>query len=383
MTVNAEYDVAIVGGGLAGLAAAILLSKRGCSVAVFEKEKFPFHKVCGEYVSMESWDFLEKLGLPLSQMQLPLIDTLLLTSANGKSITTRLPLGGFGISRFCLDAALAQKATDFGVHLFEETKVQDVIFQEDFRIEFDSRSNGKGTTTAKICCAAHGKRSNLDVKWKRDFIGSSDKRADNYVGVKYHVKTNQQQNLIGLHNFEGGYCGISKIENDRYCLCYMTKAEGLKRFGGDLQSFHEAVLFQNPYLEKIFSESEFCEQFPITISQISFKPKQQVENSIIMLGDAAGMITPLCGNGMSIALHTAKLAAEAVHSFLQKKLSRKEMEAQYSNEWKKNFESRLARGRFLQGFFGSRKWSDLFVSSFRLFPFLARPAVKMTHGKPF
>ena len=143
------------------------------------------------------------------------------------------------------------------------------------------------------------------------------------------------------------------------------------------------MLFRNPHLKKIFSESVFLPEFPVTISQISFKPKQQVENGVMMLGDAAGMITPLCGNGMSIALHTAKLAAEPVHAFLEGKLSREEMETHYSTEWKKNFATRLARGRFLQGFFGSGKWSDLFVSSFRLFAFLARPAVKMTHGKPF
>src|SRR6478752_546917 len=100
MQVKEQYDVAIAGGGLAGLAAAILLRKAGWSVILFEREKYPFHKVCGEYISMESWSFLEGLGIPLSQMDLPKIDTLVLTAPNGKSFTTKLPLGGFGISRF-------------------------------------------------------------------------------------------------------------------------------------------------------------------------------------------------------------------------------------------------------------------------------------------
>ena len=67
------YDVAIVGGGLAGLALSIQLAKQGHRVIVFEKEEYPFHKVCGEYISSESWDFLISLGLDLQQMNLPII----------------------------------------------------------------------------------------------------------------------------------------------------------------------------------------------------------------------------------------------------------------------------------------------------------------------
>src|SRR5262245_24228421 len=121
MNDETAYDVAIIGGGLAGLAAGILLSKQGHSVVLLEKEKYPFHKVCGEYISMESWEFLESLGVPLSQMQLPLIDTLFLTSTNGKSFQTQLPLGGFGISRYKLDSCLAEIAVKSGVRLIEET----------------------------------------------------------------------------------------------------------------------------------------------------------------------------------------------------------------------------------------------------------------------
>src|SRR4051794_29977717 len=117
MKIDGEYDVAIIGGGLAGLAASILLAKAGRSVIVFEKAHYPFHKVCGEYISLESWNFLHALGLPLQQLDLPLIDTLLLTSPNGKAFTARLPLGGFGISRYKLDTLLADIARQSGVQL--------------------------------------------------------------------------------------------------------------------------------------------------------------------------------------------------------------------------------------------------------------------------
>src|SRR5687768_16403380 len=112
-----QYEVAIVGGGLAGLASAIQLRQKGYSVILFEKETYPYHKVCGEYISMESWNFLLSLGLPLEDWWLPRIDTLHLTAPNGKLFATRLPLGGFGISRYKLDAAMATLAKAMGVHL--------------------------------------------------------------------------------------------------------------------------------------------------------------------------------------------------------------------------------------------------------------------------
>ena len=83
----------------------------------------------------------------------------------------------------------------------------------------------------------------------------------------------------------------------------------------DITDMEQTDFCQNPISEKIFSESEFLYKEPLTISQISFDKKKQVENHVLMIGDAAGMITPLCGNGMSMALHGSKLAAEQIRSF--------------------------------------------------------------------
>lgn len=377
-----EYDVAIIGGGLAGLATSILLRHKGYAVILFEKEKFPFHKVCGEYISMESWDFIEKLGIPLRDLSLPLIKQLFLTAPGGKSFITTLPLGGFGISRYKLDHLLAQKAIEAGVHLMEETKVQDVSLGNEFLVEAQSKLQGSIQVKAKVCCSAHGKKSNLDLKWKREYLHQKS-RLDNYVAVKYHIRTHWQADLIGLHNFENGYCGIAKIEEDKYCCCYLTTAQNLKISGNNIKSMEENILSVNPHLGKIFSNMDVLPGFPVTISQVSFQKKSQVENGILMLGDAAGMITPLCGNGMSIAMHTAKIADAAIHDFLQNKTTRNVMEQRYVAEWKQNFSRRLLTGRILQGFFGSKLSSNIFVSMFRTFPFLAKPVVKMTHGEPF
>ncbi|GAA4728657.1 NAD(P)/FAD-dependent oxidoreductase [Flavisolibacter ginsenosidimutans] len=377
--VKTDYDIAIVGGGLAGLATAIQLAKKAYSVVLFEKEEYPFQKVCGEYVSLESWAFLESLGLPLHKMSLPLIDTLQLTAPNGKELFTKLPLGGFGISRYLLDKSLADIAAKSGVTILQKTKVDDAKKQDDlFVISFPGNA-----IKTKVCCAAYGKRNNLDVKWKRPFLRQTSSRLNNYIGIKYHVKTDWKDNVIGLHNFENGYCGISKIEGNEYCLCYMTKAENLKACDNSIEALQENILAQNPHLKKIFSQSEVMKDFPVTISQINFGAKEKVQDGILMLGDAAGMITPLCGNGMSIALHTAKLAAALIDAFLQGKFSQSEMEEAYKKQWNKAFASRLKAGRFIQSFFGGKRLSNFFVGTFKAFPFLTKPVIKLTHGKPF
>ena len=66
------------------------------------------------------------------------------------------------------------------------------------------------------------------------------------------------------------------------------------------------ILSKNPHLEKIISERQSFYEQPITISQVSFNKKTQVENHVLMLGDAAGLIAPLSGNGMSMAMHSGK-----------------------------------------------------------------------------
>ncbi|XVJ67920.1 MAG: NAD(P)/FAD-dependent oxidoreductase [Lacibacter sp.] len=376
---NESYHIAIIGGGLAGLALSIQASKAGYKTVLFEKEQYPFHRVCGEYISLESWDFLERLGLPLSQMKLPIIKTLQVTAPNGKLFETKLPLGGFGISRYTLDYELAKLAKAAGVTVLENTKVNDVYFNDkDFNIQSAIKN-----LTSEIACGSFGKRSNLDVKWNRNFVQQKPNKLNNYIGVKYHIKTQHPADVIALHNFENGYCGISQIEDGKFCLCYLTTAENLKQHGNSIEQMEREVLFKNPHLKQIFTHADFLYQAPVTISQISFDKKSQVQNHVLMLGDAAGMITPLCGNGMSMALHGSKIAFECIQAFLQNKISRTEMEQRYQQVWQQLFAHRLRTGRLIQGFFGKKWVTNLFVQSFQSFPFLAAPLIKQTHGKPF
>lgn len=381
---NEQYNIAIVGGGLAGLALSIQSAKAGYKTVLFEKEQYPFHRVCGEYISLESWDFLERLGLPLSQMQLPVIKTLQVTAPNGKLFETKLPLGGFGISRYSLDHELAKLAKEAGVTVLENMKVNDVMFDNNlFILSGAGSSPFGGGWEGAVLAGSFGKRSNLDVKWNRNFVQQKPNKLNNYIGVKYHIKTQHPADVIALHNFENGYCGISQIEDEKFCLCYLTTAENIKQHGNSIEQMEREVLFKNPHLKQLFTHAEFLYEAPVTISQISFDKKSQVQNHVLMLGDAAGMITPLCGNGMSMALHGSKMAFEQINAFLQNKISRAEMEQRYQKAWQKQFANRLRTGRLIQGFFGKSWVTNLFVQSFQSFPFLAAPLIKQTHGKPF
>ena len=374
-----DFDVAIVGGGLAGLSLSIQLAKLGHRVVLFEKEKYPFHKVCGEYVSLESWNFLIGLGLDLAKINPPVISILQVSAVNGKISEHTLPLGGFGLSRYKLDHCLVQIARTAGVTVLENTKANQVSFDGSlFRVE-TSRQQYK----AKLTCGSFGKRSNIDVRWNRRFIIAAKSRLNNYIGVKYHIKTNFPPGTIALHNFDNGYCGIVRIEGDKYCLCYLTTAANLQRCKGSVTEMEQTILCQNPHLKSIFSNSEFLYQEPLTISQISFDQKEQVKNHVLMIGDAAGMITPLCGNGMSMALHASKLAANQIDLFLKNKITRTDMEQQYCMQWKKQFSGRLKTGRSVQRLFGHKWITNYFIALARRFPKLVDLLIRKTHGEAF
>jgi len=376
MSIETTYDAAIIGGGLGGLTLAISLAKAGKSILLLEKESYPFHRVCGEYISMESYDFLQRLGLPLDALNLPRINRLKVSAPNGRFLTHQLDLGGFGISRYKLDELLYHLAVQAGVHVHCQTKVNDVTLQGAHFIIHTS----KGLFQSKQTFGAWGKRANLDVKQKRDFIQPRKRSLSNYIGIKYHIKVDMPDDVIELHNFKDGYCGISKIEDDKYCFCYLTTADLLKQFDGNIKAMEEQVLYQNPFLKHYFSNATFLFDEPLAISQISFEKKSISENGVLMLGDAAGLITPLCGNGMSMAMHSAYVLAQLVLQYEQRA---ELLEQAYQAEWNKLFATRLKTGRFIQSLFGHPVLTNLTIMALKPFPFVIHQLVSATHGKPF
>jgi len=351
------------------------LAQAGLSVTLYEKKAYPFHKVCGEYVSNEVLPFLESLQVDIASLRPARIQQFSLSSPAGQTLTVPLDLGGFGISRYALDAYLAQMARAAGVTIIEKTQVQEVVFAEDkFMLQL---ANG-ARAEADLVLGSYGKRSHLDRKLNRAFFTQSSP----YIGVKYHVKTDMACDLIALHNFKDGYAGISAIEADKFCFCYLTTRANLKA-AGSIPAMEKQVLSQNPFLRKIFNEAEFLWPQPEVINEISFAPKTCVENHVLLCGDAAGMITPLCGNGMAMAIHSAKILTDEIRRYINNSYTRTELEMAYAQKWQQLFSRRLWVGRTVQKLFGRPFLTEMVLTTLKQVPAGVRFLMKQTHGKSF
>ncbi|WP_119791209.1 NAD(P)/FAD-dependent oxidoreductase [Flavobacterium anhuiense] len=366
-------DVLIIGGGLAGLAGALHLSKKGLKVVLIEKNTYPKHKVCGEYISNEILPYLLWLDIDVSKLHPVSISKFEFTAQNGKTAKTRLPLGGFGVSRYELDHFLFQKAVENGCTIVTET-VTDISFENDvFTI-----TTSQEMLSAKIVLGAYGKRSNIDQVLSRDFISKKSP----WLAVKGHYSGNFDEKLVSLYNFQGGYCGVSKVENGIINICYLADFETFKKYK-NIEEYQKSVLYKNNKLKAVFENSTSLFEKPITISQISFDKKEPVENHILMIGDTAGLIHPMCGNGMAMAIHSAKIASELVLDFYYGKIeSRSELEKKYIQEWKKHFSKRLFFGRLLAKALTHKNFTHVMTTIAASIPSLLSVIIKQTHGRP-
>ena len=368
-----KQEVLIVGGGLAGLIASLLLVKNGHEVTLVEKKEYPFHRVCGEYVSNEVLHFLKRHNFYPTNLDLPKIDTFQFSDTQGKSVFLPLDLGGFGISRYQLDLWLYQLASEQGVKFLTNTSVTDLEFQEKEDV-FEVKLSDFQVLHVPVVLGAFGKRSKLDQVLKRPFF---TKRSP-YIGVKYHILSEGSTSTVALHNFQGGYCGFNAIEDGKFNLCYLGNRDQLRQYGS-IEEMERAVVWKNPLLKRIFEESTFLWEKPEVITEINFERKKPVENHLLLLGDAAGLITPLCGNGMAMAMHSALLVTEA----LQEGKTRQAVEQRYRQGWNDHFYQRLGVGRAIQGLFGSGKGAIVARNLIQRLPFVARTLLKNTHGQPF
>jgi flavin-dependent dehydrogenase len=369
-----QKPIVIVGGGLAGLTAAIHLSKVGLRVIVIEKNEYPKHKVCGEYISNEVLPYFNYLDLKISDLLPTAIIDLEFSTVSGKLIESSLPLGGFGVSRYTLDEYLYRKAIANGCEVIKNS-VESIVFKND---EFIITTINNLVFNAKTVIGAFGKRSNIDQKLNRNFI----EKKSPWLAVKAHYSGNFPKDLVGLHNFKGGYCGVSKVENNSINICYLADYKTFKKYK-NIDEYQQNVLYKNPHLKTLFLNSKLIFEKHLTISQISFEKKDAVENHILMIGDTAGLIHPLCGNGMAMAIHSAKIVSELVVKFYNKEIiSRNELENKYIEQWNFNFKDRLKMGRFLSNIMQKQKLSNLVMRILITFPSLLPLIIKKTHGKP-
>ena len=373
MSDNTIYDVVIIGGGIAGLTAALHLSKNKCNVCLIEKNTYPNHKVCGEYVSNEVLEYLAYLEIYPLKSGATTITQFELSTKKGKLLSARLPLGGFGISRYALDNLLFQKAKDNITTVFDTVTTINATTEEGIAM----LQNGM-TIKGKVMVGAHGKRSIIDKSLQRNFI----LRKSHWLGIKAHYEYDFPENKVALHTFDGGYCGLSKTETGAVNACYLVRYQSFKKIG-NIDRFQKEVLSANPHLKTFFTNAKPIFKEPNVISQISFEEKQPVEHHVFMIGDSAGLIHPLCGNGIAMAIHSAKLF---VDTYLEHRkngsLDFIELEETYTKKWNTTFQKRLITGRRIQRLFLSSTFTENLLTIGKIFPFLIPQIIKKTHGNP-
>ena len=251
-----NIDVLIIGGGLAGLTSAIHLSKSGLKVSLIEKNEFPKHKVCGEYISNEVLPYFQWLGINISELNPSNISKIQFSISSGKGIKHTLPLGGFGISRYELDYYLYKKALENGCQIIHDS-VSNIQFEVD---KFTTITTNNLEFKSKIVLGAFGKRSNLDLKLNRDFILKNAP----WLAVKAHYSGHFPDDLVGLHNFKGGYCGVSKVEKSIINICYLVDYKTFKKYK-NIEEFQSKVIYKNPHLKAIFENCTMLFEKPLTI----------------------------------------------------------------------------------------------------------------------
>jgi len=339
------YDVAIVGGGPAGCSAAITLTASGARVVLLETETYPHHKVCGEFLSPECGAALDALGAtPLLNARGPArLETVLLTAPDGTAREVRLPGIALGISRSVLDETLAQRARLSGAEVCEGCKVTriDGNLRDGFSLELRDASDSS-RLRARVAIAAHGRRGALDRALKRPFL----RRHHPYIALKNHFHGPPLSNGIELHAFPGGYCGISEIEEGAANVCLLAHESAFR--ASDIPAFLKWMLAQNPRLWEWLSRAEPVRERWMSIGQVPFVRKGPLVDDVLMAGDSAGLIAPLAGDGIAMALHSGRLAALRASEFLDGRLSAERLRRRYSVDWRRKFGARLRLARGLQ-----------------------------------
>jgi len=366
-----HYEIIVVGGGLAGLSFAILSARSGRKVLLIEKGKYPRHKVCGEFISRESLRFMCDLGLPIVDLQLPMIDKFVLTSPYGAQASCKLNMGGIGISRYLIDDLLAKIAKEEGVELLTEKKVSSISKSTEdanFNVKLSNGNEFEG----KLVIAAFGRNSGLN--------NEPDSTKEKFIGVKYHVSDGPADDTIEIHNFKGGYCGISKVEGDKYCLCYLAKASAFAKHGSNIEQFEDEVLKKNKHLRKRLEAPRLIKA--VVTSKIQFGVHDAGSEHALTIGDAAGFIPPLTGNGMSLAFRAAKKMHNNTENYLNGKIDIPTLAQNHQDYIQHYLKTRINKGIFLQSllFVNHKLFNQALMFSITTLPGLLKILSKQAEG---
>lgn len=287
---SVPYEAIIVGGGLAGCAAAIPLARGGRRVLLLEAGRYPRQKVCGEFVSAEAMPALfELLGNGEPFAAAPRIAKVRFLWRDRVAEAPVKP-PAYSISRTQLDELLWHAAAAAGADVRDNTTARALTRSAD---GFVVR-----TSTGDFC----GRRL-LDASGRWSRLRAEQNVAGAKIGIKAHVRGDGSSESVDLYLFSGGYCGVQSAGADELNVCALVDA----RLARTLQ----AVVALHPALrERARGWSVVAPE--CTTSPVLRRRPRPVRDGILRVGDAAGFLEPLFGDGISVALRSGMLAATAV-----------------------------------------------------------------------
>jgi menaquinone-9 beta-reductase len=309
----AEYDLIVVGAGPAGSACAITAARAGARVLLLEKDRFPRHKVCGEFVSSESLHLLEWLIGKRRFESRPEIANARVFSGR-QTIPLPISPSARSIPRFDLDAALLDAARQAGAHAQEGTTVSAVEQRGIFTVKTAAR-----VLTARAVVNASGRWSQLTER---------PAGKEKWIGLKAHFREHRPSLTVDLYFFKGGYCGVQPVSEDAVNACAMVRAEHIRSLE-EAVSRHPELSQRSRGWQRLFA--------PVTTSQLYFRRPQTESGGMLLAGDAAAFIDPFAGDGISLALHSGSLAAESLVPFFQGKCSLEKATQQYCSQYLASF----------------------------------------------
>ena len=354
--------IVIVGGGLAGAAAASRLAQGGARPLLLEKSAGPHDKICGEFLSTEAQAHLAALGFDVGRLGGAPIDRLRLISGT-RRIATRLPFRALGLTRRLLDEALLEHAAAAGAKVERGVAVRS--------IDGGSLDTGAGEVTADTLLLATGKH---DVRGaKRDTSGTIDA----LIGFKQYFRVSPPVRAalsghIEVVLFDGGYAGLQLVEGGVANLCLLVSRARYAAAGDWAALF--AALLREPHLRARLGDAVPLLDRPLTIAGVPYGFVHRGGGAAFRLGDQAGVIPSFSGDGMSIALHSARLAARAV-------LSGADASA-YARALRRDIAWQIGRATWLQRLGWSRAGRGVLLAGLTLAPAAMAQVAAWTRVSP-
>lgn len=372
------YDCVVIGAGLAGGGVATDLAGRGWRVLLLERRVGSHHKVCGEFLSPESQHSFRAFGMheTLAQLAPAAITTARFVSRNGVGLAMHLPGTAWGLSRYTLDTALADGAARAGAEVRTGVVATEVSPSDQGYAIALRDTNGTTTVTARAVVSACGRHPLPGLRPQN--VNSQDSHA--FVGVKCHWRRLGLPPEVQIYLFDGGYAGLSPIEDGRFNLCMLVSRGAFRRAGATVQGIIAAAAGGNAALASVLSRGEIIPDTVCTVAPVYTEGTPTLWDGYPRVGDAVAMIPPLCGDGMAMALRSAVLCADSADAFLSGRVTLAQWKATYRTAWQGEFTRRLFVGRQLQRLLSLPLLNDALLLAGNAAPLAAWALVRATRG---